>query len=80
MGAVAKELEVRKAMPDIGEVIRYIRVKQGYTQRDVEAWSGVDHKTISRIEGTGFGNIKSIEAILRALGYELEVVPINGRD
>ena len=67
-------------MPDIGEVIRYIREENGYSRRDVETWSGVDHHTIGRIENTGFGNIKSVEAILRALGYELEVVPINGRD
>lgn len=69
-----------KVMPDIGEIIKYIRTKKGYTQRDVEAWSGVDHKTISRIERTGRGTITNIEKILRALGYELEVVPINGRD
>lgn len=66
-------------MPDIGEVIRYIREEQGYTRRCLEDCCGIDHKTIGRIENTGYGNIKSVEAILRALGYELEVVPINGR-
>ena len=67
-------------MPDIGEVIRYIREQQGYSRRYIEDCCGVDRKTIGRIENTGYANIKSVEAILSALGYELEVVPINGRD
>lgn len=67
-------------MPDIGEVIRYIREKQGYTRKYLGDRCDIDRRTIGRIEDTGYGNIKSAEAILRALGYELEVVPINGRD
>ena len=66
-------------MPDIGEVIRYIREEQRYTRRYLGDCCGIDHKTIGRIENTGYGNIKSVEVILSALGYELEVVPKNGR-
>ena len=66
--------------PDIGEVIRYIREEQGYTRRSFAGCCGIGRKTIGRIENTGYGNIKSVEAILSALGYELEVVPINGRN
>ena len=67
-------------MPDIGDVISYIREEKGYTRKYLEGCCGIDHKTIGRIENTGYGNIKSVEVILSALGYELEVVPINGRD
>ncbi|MBO5630416.1 MAG: helix-turn-helix domain-containing protein [Aeriscardovia sp.] len=67
-------------MPNIGEVIRYIREENGYTQGDVAEWSGVYRKTVGEIERTGRGTITNIEKILGALGYELEVVPINGRD
>ena len=66
-------------MPDHGEVIRYIREENGYTQRDVQEWSGVHRKTVSEIERTGRGTITDIEKILGALGYELEVVPKDGR-
>jgi transcriptional regulator with XRE-family HTH domain len=67
-------------MPDIGEIIRYIREEQRYTRKHLEVCCGVRQQTIGRIENTGLGNIKSVETILSALGYELEVVPINGRD
>ena len=67
-------------LPDIGEVIRCIREESGYTMKNLADRCGVDRKTIGRIENTGYANIKSIEAILSALRYELEVVPINGRD
>ena len=66
--------------PDIGEVIRCIREESGYTMKHLADCCGIDRKTIGRIENTGYANIKSVEAILSALGYMLEVVPINGRD
>lgn len=66
--------------PDIGEVIRFIREESGYTMKYLAYCCGIDRKTIGRIENTGYANIKSVEAILSALGYMLEVVPINGRD
>jgi len=66
--------------PDIGEVIRYIREEQGYTRKYLGDCCDIDRRTVGRIEDTGCGNIKSVENVLRALGYELEVVPINGRD
>ena len=66
--------------PDIGEVIRCIREEQGYTRKYLAGCCCIDRRTIGRIEDTGYGNIKSVEAVLSALGYELDVVPINGRD
>lgn len=67
--------------PDIGEVIRYIREESGYTMKYLADCCGITRQTIGRIEkNTGHANIKSVEAILSALGYMLEVVPINGRD
>ena len=73
-------MEVRETMPDYGEVIKYLREKEGYKQIDVAAWSGVAKSTVARIERTGRGNIEHIEAIFNALGYTLEVMPINGRE
>lgn len=67
-------------LPDIGEIIRYIREESGYTMKNLADRCGIDRRTVGRIENTGYGNIKSVETVLSALGYELEVVPINGRD
>lgn len=67
-------------MPDIGEVIRYIREEKGYTMKYLGDCCGITRQTVGRIENACNANIKSVEAILSALGYELEVVPINGRD
>ena len=63
----------------IGEVIRYIREEQGLTQTFVGDMTEVERKTVGRIEATGQGRIESVEKILGVLGYELEVVPKNGR-
>lgn len=65
-------------MPDIGEVIRYIREDEGYTQRYLANCCGISHHTIAMIENTNKGNLSSVEKILGYLGYELEVVPKNG--
>ena len=66
-------------MPDIGEVIRYIREEQGLSQRAVADACDMTHWTVRHVEATGMGTIKKIEAILDYLGYELEVVPKDGR-
>ena len=63
----------------IGEVIRYIREEQGLTQTFVGDMTEVERKTVGRIEATGQGRIESVEKILGVLGYELEIVPKNGR-
>lgn len=67
-------------MPNIGQVIREIREQQGLSQRYVADCCGISNHTVAIIERTGQGTLKNIEGILEALGYELEVVPINGRD
>ena len=67
-------------MPDIGEIIKYIREERGYSQGDVAEWSGVYRKTVGEIERTGRGTITNVEKILGVLGYELEVVPKDGRE
>ena len=66
-------------MPDIGEVIRAIREQQGLSQRYVADCCEISHHTVGRIEALSNGSLKHIEAVLEVLGYELEVVPINGR-
>lgn len=67
-------------MPDIGDIIRILREEQGYTQSALANRCGVCRHSIQLIENTNRGNLSSVEAILAYLGYELEVVPINGRD
>lgn len=66
-------------MPDVGEVIRYIREEQGLSQRFVADACGISHHTVRRVEGTNMGTIKNVEKILDVFGYELEVVPKDGR-
>lgn len=63
----------------IGEVIKECRQKKGWSMRTLSMYADVQIKTILRIEHTGHGNLDSIEKLLGAMGYELEVVPRCGR-
>lgn len=63
---------------DIGDIIRIIRKSKGYSNNLLADFAGVSRATLRRIERTGKGNIDNVEKILSVLGYELEVVPING--
>lgn len=66
-------------MTDIGDVIKYLRTEKGYTQRYLADCCGIGRQTVWRIELTGNCNLVTAEKILGFLGYELEVVPTNGR-
>ena len=62
----------------IGKVIRDLRHEQGVSLVEVAAWSDLSTRQVSKIErGHVDGNMRSIEALLDALGYELEVVPVE---
>lgn len=63
----------------IGEVLKYIRQEQGLTQTMLADCVGIQRKTIGRIEETGHGRIENIEKCLGWLGYDLEVVPHDGK-
>ena len=67
-------------MPGIGEIIKYIREEQGLSQRYVAGICDITPYTVRRVEATNMGTIKSVEKILDALGYELEIVPKDGWD
>lgn len=64
----------------IGEVLRYLRLEQGLTQGQLADFVDVERKTIGSIERTGQGRIENIEKCLGWLGYELEIVPTNGKE
>ena len=56
------------------------RQKQGLSQKEVSKRSGVSASTISGFErGQFVPNIYTVECIIEALGYELQVVKKEGR-
>jgi len=63
----------------IGDVIRECRIRKGWSMRELARQSDVTKSTVSRIESIGCGNIEKVEAMLGAMGYELEVVPRSGQ-
>ena len=61
-----------------GSLIRALRTKHGVSQRNLARWSGTNRSTLRRMEnGTCLGMLDDIEAMLAALGYELDAIPIE---
>ncbi len=57
----------------LGSKIKNLRKEKGYSQADLEDFSGITKRTISKIEN-GFIDevgIKKVDMILDLLGYEL---------
>ena len=63
----------------IGEVLKYIRQEQGLTRTMLADCVGIERKTVGRIEETGHGRIENVELLLGWLGYDLEIVPHDGK-
>jgi len=60
---------------ELGEKIKTIRKEKKFSQADMEIFSGLTKRTISKIEN-GFIDevgIKKVETILDLLGYELSL-------
>jgi transcriptional regulator with XRE-family HTH domain len=62
-------------LKEIGAEIRHLRLKRGYTLRDLAARAGVSFQYVSAIE-TGTQErptLPTLEQVVRALGAELDV-------
>ena len=65
-------------MVDMGQVIKQLRQDKNWTVAKLARVAGVSRNLIYYIESTVKGTLESYDKILRALGYEFEVMPIDG--
>ena len=57
---------------ELSETLRMLRMRKGLTLRDMEAISGVDHATISRMEnGKGEISFQKLQRLAKALGVTI---------
>jgi len=66
-------------LEQLGLEIKSLRKEKKYSQNDMENFSGITKRTISKIEN-GFIDevgIKKVETILDLLGYEFSIRPKN---
>lgn len=66
-------------LDELGIEIKTLRKEKKYSQNDIEKFSGITKRTISKMEN-GFIDevgIKKVETILDLLGYELSIRPKN---
>ncbi|MDY0328212.1 MAG: helix-turn-helix domain-containing protein [Arcobacteraceae bacterium] len=64
-------------LEQLGNEIKLLRKEKKYSQDDLEQYSGITKRTISKIEN-GFIDevgIKKVDVILDLLGYELSIRP-----
>lgn len=62
-------------LEELGLKIKFLRKEKGWSQNDLETYSGITKRTISKIEN-GFIDevgIKKVEMILDLLGFELSL-------
>ena len=62
-------------MIHIGNVINQLRNERNWKIGYLANKAGVCWRSVQHIEETGRGRYETIEALLHALGYDLEVVP-----
>jgi transcriptional regulator with XRE-family HTH domain len=68
-----------KAMSMAGRMVRFARSRAALTQRALAAKSGIPQETIARIErGRADPRLKTLDRLLEACGYGLEVEPRLG--
>ncbi|MFT7861240.1 MAG: helix-turn-helix transcriptional regulator [Sulfurimonas sp.] len=66
-------------LQQLGLEIKTLRKEKKYSQEDMESFSGITKRTLSKIEN-GFIDevgIKKVETILDLLGYEFSIRPKN---
>lgn len=56
------------------EIVKELRIDAGLTQRQLSTKAGLHENTVGKMERGEYCTISSLEALLDALGYELEVV------
>ena len=64
---------------DLGERIRTLRKQKGLTQAELAKEAGISRATLSKLENGLIAQISvvTLAEILNALGYELDIIPIN---
>jgi DNA-binding XRE family transcriptional regulator len=63
---------------EIGFIVRQLRSEAGYNRTELGAYADVSPRTIERLEVSGMVTLSSLERILEAMDYELEIVPRDG--
>jgi len=64
---------------DLGERIRTLRKQKGMTQAELAKEAGISRATLSKLENGLIAQISvvTLAEILNALGYELDITPLN---
>lgn len=62
---------------EIGKLIKYFRMKKGYTQSEFAKMTGLTQATISNIERGIGGTLKALTQILNVLEIEIQMSPIK---
>ncbi len=66
---------MRNSIPEWpSKMVKELREEAGLTQRNLSIKAGLHTNTVNKIERMECCSISALEAILDALGYELEVV------
>jgi transcriptional regulator with XRE-family HTH domain len=71
------EIKEKEKMIDVGEMVRACRDREHLTLEEVSLRCGVHPATISKIEHSTNCKVDTLEKILNAMGYELEIVPMK---
>lgn len=64
-------------MKHMGELVREKRKEKRWTVSRLESKSGVCRMAIYKVEREGGGYLDTYERLFRAMGYRLEVVPVD---
>lgn len=64
----------------ITDVIKEARHRQGWSQADLAGHAGVSRPTVARLEAGQDASMRSLTAVLSALGLELNVQALDNQD
>ena len=70
-------VEVREIMAHMGDLVKEKRMEKHWSIARLADKSGVDKAAIYKIESKGTGYIGSYVRLFRAMGYNLEPVPME---
>ena len=67
-------------LSEIGTKIRALRKEQKMTQESLASLAGISRVTLAKVEKGYFGSVsvKTLDIILNALGYEIDLQMKNG--
>jgi transcriptional regulator with XRE-family HTH domain len=71
----------KPSAPWVGKTLRNLRTENGLTQEALARRAGVTKHTISSIEvGRNCATVATLDAILGAMGYEIEIMPMTAKE